>query len=41
MAETNGRRREPVKKPRSGATVSLAAMVMRVVSTMYPAATFV
>ena len=40
MAETNGRR-EPVKKSRTGATVSLAAMLMLGVPTMSAAATFV
>ena len=39
-AETNGRR-EPVKKSRTGATVSLAAMLVLGVPTMSAAATFV
>src|SRR5215471_13507586 len=40
MAETNGGR-EPVKKSRTGATVSLAAMLMLGVPTISAAATFV
>jgi len=40
MAETNGRR-EPVKKSRTGATVSLAAMLMLGVPAMSAAATFI